>query len=273
MPKFSSLATKYTALSYFWGTTEEARSQLTMTMLTIEVRRRGTPDETLPPLARDAIRITRLLSIPYLWIGCLCIVQDGTSDWEEQCGEMDKIYGCAQVSIIAAASEYLGNAIQLDSSSSALSSGGWAFQEAFLSTKRILFGNWNVYFLCPPSYQTRGGSLKYEAYDATGHDFEKRFLEGGRFDLYDYIKDENEDADQWQWLLLGSCGEHNACTEIVEGAFITFQISEDEQDNIQNKDQSWQRVVTFTRVQKLVNKPPPRRVTKPPPRRMRKGDE
>lgn len=56
----------------------------------------------MPPVLRDAIRVTRDLDIPFLWIDALCILQDDHSDWEQQCAEMHNIYGSAQVTLCAA---------------------------------------------------------------------------------------------------------------------------------------------------------------------------
>ncbi|KAK4148676.1 hypothetical protein C8A00DRAFT_38745 [Chaetomidium leptoderma] len=55
-------------------------------------------------ILRDAVCITRALSIPYLWIDAICILQDSIPDWEENCLDMDKIYGSAQVTLCAASS-------------------------------------------------------------------------------------------------------------------------------------------------------------------------
>ena len=52
----------------------------------------------------DAVRITKLLSLDYLWVDALCILQDSLSDWERQCIDMAKIYGNAYVTLRAAAS-------------------------------------------------------------------------------------------------------------------------------------------------------------------------
>lgn len=56
-------------------------------------------------MLRDAIVITKQLSIPYLWIDSLCIFQDDIVDWNRQCIDMDKIYGHAEITIAAASSK------------------------------------------------------------------------------------------------------------------------------------------------------------------------
>lgn len=53
---------------------------------------------------RDAIRTSRALGIPYLWVDALCIIQDDPSDWNQQCIEMDKIYKTSLVTVCAVSS-------------------------------------------------------------------------------------------------------------------------------------------------------------------------
>jgi hypothetical protein len=47
----------------------------------------------LPQLYQDAVYITRHLSIRYLWIDSLCIIQDGddSADWRHEVGLMDRV--------------------------------------------------------------------------------------------------------------------------------------------------------------------------------------
>ncbi|KAH7370060.1 hypothetical protein BKA65DRAFT_386907, partial [Rhexocercosporidium sp. MPI-PUGE-AT-0058] len=46
------------------------------------------PSITLPATFRDAVVITRLLGVKYLWIDSLCIIQDQLSDWEHESAKM-----------------------------------------------------------------------------------------------------------------------------------------------------------------------------------------
>lgn len=61
-------------------------------------------DLLIVPALHDAIRMTRELEIPYLWIDSLCILQDDISDWERNSSSMDKVYGSARLTLVAAAS-------------------------------------------------------------------------------------------------------------------------------------------------------------------------
>lgn len=90
---------KYAALSYCWGSGE---SQAKTTAATLRDRQAGISETEMPPVLQDAIRVTRALGIPFLWIDALCILQDVQSDWEQQCAEMHNIYGSAQVTLCVA---------------------------------------------------------------------------------------------------------------------------------------------------------------------------
>lgn len=81
----------YCALSYCWG--EEpiclvltASNEMDL-CAAIDVRK-------LPKTIEDAIYVTRQLGINYLWVDCLCIIQqgDGGQDWRRQSSELDNIY-------------------------------------------------------------------------------------------------------------------------------------------------------------------------------------
>lgn len=79
----------YVALSHCWGPNPD------FLMLTADKEgefRRGIPMEKLPASFRDAVITCRRLSIPYLWIDSLCIIQDSLSDWLSQSEEMFKVY-------------------------------------------------------------------------------------------------------------------------------------------------------------------------------------
>lgn len=47
---------------------------------------------SLPKTFEDAIYITRKLEIRYLWIDCLCIIQDDAHDWEREASRMGQVY-------------------------------------------------------------------------------------------------------------------------------------------------------------------------------------
>jgi hypothetical protein len=95
---------KYAALSYCWGSAEDSQRQTRTTVDTLPQRVAGLQDAEMTTVLRDAVRATRALSVPYLWIDALCILQGSNFDWEQNCRDMDKIYGSAYVTLCAASS-------------------------------------------------------------------------------------------------------------------------------------------------------------------------
>ncbi|KAL8376509.1 hypothetical protein RB595_007550 [Gaeumannomyces hyphopodioides] len=102
------MAPVYAALSYCWGTREDAQGQLKTTRETISERMHGIHDRQMTATLKDAIAATRVLSIPYLWIDALCILQgddeDAQRDWESQSVLMTSIFGHAHVTLGALSS-------------------------------------------------------------------------------------------------------------------------------------------------------------------------
>ncbi|KAI0975058.1 heterokaryon incompatibility protein-domain-containing protein [Xylaria arbuscula] len=87
----------YAALSYCWGEMQDASYQLTS--LTEASKMNSFRVNLLPEVIRDAIALTRSLSLSYIWIDALCILQDMSADWEHESSQMVGIYGSAYVTI------------------------------------------------------------------------------------------------------------------------------------------------------------------------------
>lgn len=94
---------RYAALSYCWGTREEAEQQLKTTRSNLEQHLDSIPLAAMTPVAEDAIKTTRSLSIRYLWIDAMCIVQDDADDWARESQKMGTIYTNAYVTLCTAA--------------------------------------------------------------------------------------------------------------------------------------------------------------------------
>ena len=88
---------QYAALSYRWSKKKE---HLTLTQY-VQAYTNNIPLDTLPATIQDAIRITHALGIRYVWIDCLCIIQDSLRDWELECGRMSNIFANATMTIAA----------------------------------------------------------------------------------------------------------------------------------------------------------------------------
>jgi len=50
------------------------------------------PVDGLPKTFQDAVNIVRDFGIRYLWIDCLCIIQDDKDDWAAESANMSLIY-------------------------------------------------------------------------------------------------------------------------------------------------------------------------------------
>ena len=66
---------------------------------------KGIAVSTLPKTFQDAITITRQLSLQYLWIDSLCIIQEGDNfeDWARESSMMGSVYQNANCNIAATA--------------------------------------------------------------------------------------------------------------------------------------------------------------------------
>ncbi|KAL3418067.1 hypothetical protein PVAG01_11077 [Phlyctema vagabunda] len=90
----------YVTLSHCWGDPSLDRSWRT-TSLNLDSRMLHLPIETLPKTFRDTVVVAEALKIPYIWIDCLCIIQDSNEDWEKECAKMDAVYANAAVTVAA----------------------------------------------------------------------------------------------------------------------------------------------------------------------------
>lgn len=177
---------KYTALSYCWGVPSEMNAHLKTLISNYESHSNGMSVNTMPETLRDAVRVTRLLGIKYLWIDAICIIQDSRSDWEQEAVHMGQIYRGAEVTIVAAAattsnegflerpSDRMSARIPYGPSTNGLPEGffelwervlphmddeitvrescwnsrAWTFQEQHLSTRALYFGTHVTHFQC-----------------------------------------------------------------------------------------------------------------------------
>jgi hypothetical protein len=88
----------YVALSYCWGANT---AMLKTTSSTIERYRSRIPFFGLPKTLQDAITISHALGVHYIWIDCLCIVQDMQEDWRQEAAQMGAYYQNAIFTIAA----------------------------------------------------------------------------------------------------------------------------------------------------------------------------
>jgi hypothetical protein len=176
---------RYTALSHCWG----AKPPLQTTKATIEALREAIEFTALPKTFQDAIYVTRSLTIRYLWIDSLCIIQDDGFDWERECAKMASVYEGSYLTIAATAAagghvgcihalkpanqfEYKEEVYFLrqvcneipDQSvqpclSTPLEQRGWAFQESLLSRRVLNFGKNQLFWKCASRHTSEDGTV------------------------------------------------------------------------------------------------------------------
>ncbi|KAF2665660.1 HET-domain-containing protein [Microthyrium microscopicum] len=163
---------------------------------TIEPYKGNIPFSELPLNFQDAITITRDLGIRYIWIDCLCILQDSPSDWLTESQNMGMLYQNSTVTISAMVSERsthgilkgnppipdprprklsvcsdklstIGISVERMSSNeeslrvldmrAPLAARGWCLQESILSPRQLYYGNEQIYWRCPQGYASADG--------------------------------------------------------------------------------------------------------------------
>ena len=181
---------RYAALSYCWGIQQHYVTELD----TLQHRINGIPTSSLPKTIQDAIHITRQLSIQYLWVDSLCIIQDSDDDKSQEISRMPQIYKNAVVTISAdRASDcqdgFLNQAVHKDRIPGVTSAKipyrsangtvghlrlrqaipysrvdqpihqrAWTFQEYFLSSRILSFGH-QLLLRCPSGEDMEFGLL------------------------------------------------------------------------------------------------------------------
>lgn len=90
---------RYAALSYCWGPIEQPST----TKSNVALRYNSFQYRELPQTLQDAILMTRMLGLDYLWIDAICIVQDDKEEWAGEAARMGEIYSMAHVVLVATA--------------------------------------------------------------------------------------------------------------------------------------------------------------------------
>ncbi|KAI3396482.1 hypothetical protein diail_12102 [Diaporthe ilicicola] len=90
----------YVALSHCWG----GSKPLSLIKARLEDFKKQINVADLPNTFKDAITVTQELQLPYLWIDSLCIIQDDTTDWEQEAARMADVYSQAFVVVTGSSS-------------------------------------------------------------------------------------------------------------------------------------------------------------------------
>ncbi|KAF2707176.1 HET-domain-containing protein [Pleomassaria siparia CBS 279.74] len=92
-----TLDDKYIALSYQWG----QHNQFRLLSSNMDQLRSGLPISDLPKTFRDTIEVARVLSVQYIWIDALCIMQDSPEDWRIESVRMRDVYANSYCTVAA----------------------------------------------------------------------------------------------------------------------------------------------------------------------------
>lgn len=97
---------RYCALSHCWG--PRSKKPLKTTKATLKSHHSYINEGSLSKTFRHAITLARYLSISYIWIDSLCIIQDDKEDWARESIKMAAIYGNACLVIAATHAKHGG---------------------------------------------------------------------------------------------------------------------------------------------------------------------
>ncbi|KAI0434409.1 heterokaryon incompatibility protein-domain-containing protein [Xylaria sp. FL1042] len=93
---------EYACLSHRWC---EATTEASLVKKNLEMYKSMVPDHALYPLLKDAILVAGLAGLRFLWIDCLCIIQDDEEDWNIEAATMASVYENASLTIASSGCE------------------------------------------------------------------------------------------------------------------------------------------------------------------------
>ncbi|ETS86453.1 hypothetical protein PFICI_00281 [Pestalotiopsis fici W106-1] len=177
----SRIAGPYATLSHCWGSS--SHEVLKKENIANFKQRGQNLIAKLPQTFIDAIEVAKSLGIYYIWIDCLCIVQDDDDDWKEESAKMGLVYARAACNLAASCSSdssggffrtrdlalvqltsvdfgcdlrgfstyRISNAASYDNdvANAPLNSRAWVTQERYLALRQLSFTAHQVYWECP----------------------------------------------------------------------------------------------------------------------------
>ncbi|KAJ4129000.1 hypothetical protein NW768_007527 [Fusarium equiseti] len=185
----------YTTLSYCWG--KAPFETLTTSNYTQCIKALNM--STLPLTIQEAIIVTRNLSIPYLWIDALCIIQDSEDDKDREISSMKDIYARSALTIVAASAQSVSEGFLQDrplpkgvftipfriksdlfgsfcfgklstasynERSEPLAKRAWTLQEQLLTQRSVTFTARTMLWTCKAGTRTFGDSFHYPYSDS-----------------------------------------------------------------------------------------------------------
>ncbi|KAF2655383.1 HET-domain-containing protein [Lophiostoma macrostomum CBS 122681] len=156
------LSHKYISLSYRWGSYQ----QLKLTTENLDQFRSENHISSLPKTFRDLFYVARLLSVDYIWIDSLCIIQDSVADWEFESRQMRSVYANSYCTVAASwgsdptSGLYQHRSLQPALRCAFIKTNWESLQNADLDTLRVFpFDGWNQ-TLCTHPLHSRGWALQ-----------------------------------------------------------------------------------------------------------------
>ena len=176
---------QWCALSYCWGGPQRERA--VQGDFDNDQREKTIAITSLPKTILDAILVAWELSIPYLWVDALCILQDSPEDLVRELATMSQIYDCAILVVTASKAssstegflvprpepikhnkyvarvqyrtrEGTSGTLLLEFTHEAytepIDRRAWTLQESILAHRQVRFEDSGIYWACPSSIHT-----------------------------------------------------------------------------------------------------------------------
>jgi hypothetical protein len=179
---------RYAALSYCWGSNsygELKQSHLNKYLQHLDVG-------ALPQTLRDAIAVTKSISIRYLWVDALCILQDSEEDKSHEISMMERVYRDSLLTIVAANSEGVTEGFlqprkmpmesytlpfrlsesqfgtmsvqelderEYEESEEPINKRAWTLQESMLAHRYLIYSSHTLQWRCNAGVRNHGNSL------------------------------------------------------------------------------------------------------------------
>jgi hypothetical protein len=106
------ISTAFVALSYVWGQVQMTKLQSENCEALKQPGALRADDVFVPRTIRNAMYVVKAMNQRYLWVDCLCVMQDASSlEMNKMLGAMAHIYASAEFTIVAAEGSHADHGI------------------------------------------------------------------------------------------------------------------------------------------------------------------